>query len=399
MTNLCFEVIGGPMDGLTCVCKDNRNYSIIMEDAKKSQYKNDYTMNLSLDRYISTPQVNISFDNNWFIEDRNSTNGTFSDYNGHLLPNEKYLLENIQLILLGRSTIIKIYDDNCESESKSYIEDDHYLDPREKYGEKFSKSLRNVWDKIYSKRTPSKTMRFCDLEVLFQFLLDELGLKTESCIYEKFIPQKIKDIRFKYEYSFSKNSFLVSPKVWRIMDIASKITYEQISVEHLMLSIFIENRSFQAMYMKQDKFFYSFILNSLMKILSSYSADIDAILNSCYKFETNVIEYMIGTARGKKHVGYNKDIQSILKRNSNRNDMEKLFNYWSEVFVTIIAQYNESHDSMLSNCKDQIEHLSFSNRDFNRIARVLNNRNKLKQDFFTDLREKINVINEKYNIT
>ncbi|KPA13228.1 Forkhead-associated domain protein [Candidatus Magnetomorum sp. HK-1] len=268
MKKFCIEIIDGPMDGLTCICKKK---NLISSGGAHDQLEDiDNVMHLPFDKGISRYHAEIvQKEENWYFCDF-SKNGTSLFEFGPLKSNEKYLLKHNQFLLIGKSTILKIYEtNNMNNEvtirNELVIKEEYFSDIRDNFNECMTDQLKQMWDDIYLENNIAK---YCDTKILFDHLIRNSIFKDS--FQKNCLPSRIHEIRCQRIFKLDK--FLIAPRVWRIMNMAKRIsTNNSIDINDLIFSIFLENRSLLAEAMKQNSsFITNFIIPYSYKHISTF---------------------------------------------------------------------------------------------------------------------------------
>jgi len=401
MKQICLEVMDGPMDGLICVSK-NEKCTIYRDSDQKCI---DNIMCLQFDNGISNPHAEIiNKKGQWYLKDLGSQNGIPLE-DRLLKKNENYLLEKNQLFCL-ESTLIKLLETDSHEYEYSSKSNNFFVDLRLQYKERMSDKLSNLWNQIYSESTNNN--RFCDTRILFSYLLKNTNIQFSL---KKYLPDWIQNIR--KPFYFESDHFLIAPRIWRIMNIATQITANPVCIDHLIFSIFLENRSLLSELMKSDySFITSFIVPFINDLTISLKEENDIFYNIFEDIE-NRMEYVVKLSDEKIHNNY-KNIRSFQNSFSNHLCLDKTLKYLLDILTAYIEEYKESHFKALEDLKDQIieevkksepnsnKERSFKEKDLLKIInsvieKLLKEKDRFQIVLHDNLQPKISDINKRFN--
>ena len=387
MEQLSIEVVIGPMEGLFYPLSGN-NISLgrkVGNDIKPF-----------IDRTISNIHAELIVEGpHWCLRDLRSED-KIKDYGiiclcGKPLQSQiSYPLRNKDIFLIG-STIFEVFKSNDPSKYEINLE--CYEDPRKIYS--MSTKLKCIWDSILSSKTG-----FCDTNYLLETIAFQE--KNDDCycisqIRSPFSWTRIANWLNYYEqdyndleiFDISYDSPLISPRVWKILNIASEFSKEDITINDVINAICYEDRSIASRYLKQDNQFLNIYNNkteekdtrpkaikisSLTKLNENTQTkkninlkpnkkkeNIDKQLNN--EFWQNQIKSIDKIILGffddifsNQKIFYKKDkLKDLIKE----GDKEKISNYLEQYLennlISLITGYMNSIEQIQNNMRDKIE--------------------------------------------
>ncbi|MBF0232053.1 MAG: FHA domain-containing protein [Desulfamplus sp.] len=236
---LSLEVMDGPMDGLKV------NLTHCMSPISIGRQVGN-SMTLAMDMTVSRWHARVAIEGpSWCIEDQNSSYGIVTSRGRE----NKIPLTRDQIILIG-STIIEIYSSHLP-EQDVVINDNCFRDPREIY--KMSPEIKEIWDSFFQKSNDSK---YCDISGFFKVLVQmNKNIKNQyHCVNEicstknwKCLGSWLDRLRISPHYKINPpTKTLISPRLWKIMDIASENNHQSIDFENMLFAIVEEKRNIPA---------------------------------------------------------------------------------------------------------------------------------------------------------
>ena len=243
---LVLEVIDGPMDGLNC----------LIDKTGKIGRSVGSVLSLALDLEVSGRHAELCVEGpSWVLRDLKSTNGTW--FKGQKLePETSYPLKFDDIFLIG-STLIQTFQGSILDVIGS-ISDSDFKDPRQEYS--LSTDMVSLWDSQYAAVSPEGS--FCDVSTMFLSLARQIDPDAEKK-YEsvkhivsnaryKLLDSWLGKVTFTPHLHMLPDTLIIAPRVWRVMDIASKKTNDPLQATDILKAIMQEGRSIVSLYLGND---------------------------------------------------------------------------------------------------------------------------------------------------
>jgi pSer/pThr/pTyr-binding forkhead associated (FHA) protein len=249
---LAIEVIGGPMDGL---------FRPLSGKEVSIGRKVGQDVALDRDRKISNQHAVIRLEgHDWCLREdkkRPSKNGTSLD-GKWIEPGESHPLRPNQVIVMG-STVIEVFA--ITGEEDSYPAFNHEEgDPRDAYG--MTPQLNSIWNQI---QFDHQEKGFIDSRSLFRGLTEkdrESGRGLFECVVNAIsadcwvaLGEWVVHRRLDPLFSVDEGALIYPPRIWRILDLASRSNDRLVGPQELLQALLEEGRSIPARYMAQDVHF------------------------------------------------------------------------------------------------------------------------------------------------
>jgi len=255
MGQLAIEVMYGPMDGLSCQLKGER----ISIGRKNGNHFKPY-----IDRSISRVHAEIILEGpNWCLRDLRSQSDIRAKGDMWLEANQLrsesvYPIKENDVFLIG-NTIIEVFQ--TQQSSKVDITDECYKDPRIMYP--MDQNLHSVWDHILTNHRG-----FCDTNFLFNVITaneKNNSYVSVSRIRSTYPWECIANwLKFEHDseaFDHLDELMIISPRVWRILDIAKVQCNKEMTIKDIISAICYEGRSLAARHILKDDLFMKCFIN------------------------------------------------------------------------------------------------------------------------------------------
>jgi len=292
---LALEVLGGPMDGLRL------NLTNGVESARIGRQVGNQ-LALAFDMTISRWHASVKKEGKeFYLIDEKSVSGTW--INGKRA--EKKQIEPGMIFLLG-GTIIEVFSQPSLTGNIT-IGDDFFENPLDIY--KFSNELEETWKNLIKGDNEKK---YCGIAGFIQQapFYNLQNLKTYPCFQKirsyntrSVLATWINQCEIKPSYRFFQTSSLfTSPRMWNVLDIASKGNTEKVTFTNFLEAVLEEKRNLPARIISKDNLFLQDLKNEFKKKpnkqepdpVKTAPSDIrnEQVLSSLIKFETILSGFM-----------------------------------------------------------------------------------------------------------